>query len=130
MTDQDWTQDYRRLWKELVPRRGQAKTVQGELIRCIGKLTDEAYRNGNENWDENFELMVQFVGKTLDDGRVFSADERANIRKAVAELLKHYDSPDVSGRGSCYYYLAEKAVKWCIYQNELMPRDINPALRK
>ena len=45
-----WWEEQPRLWKELVPRSGQAGTIQGELIRCTGKLTDEAYRNGNVNW--------------------------------------------------------------------------------
>lgn len=45
-----WQEEYGRLWDELVPGRGQVPTVQGELIRCVGRLTDEAYRNGNQNW--------------------------------------------------------------------------------
>lgn len=45
-----WQAEFARLWDELVPPRGQARTVQGELIRCVGRLTDEAYRNGNQNW--------------------------------------------------------------------------------
>ena len=46
-----WQEEYGRLWDDLVPGRGQALTVQGELVRCIGRLTDEAYRNGNQNWE-------------------------------------------------------------------------------
>ena len=51
-TGYKWWEEQEKLWKKLVPAEGRAKSVQGELIRCMGKLTDEAYRNGNGNWDE------------------------------------------------------------------------------
>lgn len=117
MRDQDWTQVYRRFWKQLVPQRGQAETIQGELIRCIGKITDEAYRNGNQNWDEHFEAMTRFIGETLDDHAVFSTEEVAKIGSAAAQILANPDSPDISGHGSSYYYLAEQATKWCEHHN-------------
>ena len=130
MSEHDWTDSYKVLWDNLVPQSGQADTVQGELIRCIGKVTDEAYRNGNENWDRNFELMVMFVGDTLDDTRVFSSDDIEKIRNAVADILNNYESPDLSGRDSSYYYLTEKSVEWCLNSVELMQREINNDLQK
>jgi hypothetical protein len=130
MSNQDWARTYRRLWEELVPQRGQGETVQGELLRCVGKLTDEAYRNGNENWDENFEIMARFIGETLDDPNVFSEDEIAKIRRSVAQILSNHNSPDLSGHGSSYYYLAEQATKWCERRRKPIPREIDPDLQK
>ncbi|BBA36213.1 uncharacterized protein sS8_4283 [Methylocaldum marinum] len=130
MSNQDWTQDYRRLWEKLVPQRGQADTVQGELLRCIGKITDEAYRNGNENWDESFELMTRFIGQALDDPIAFADHERVKIRGAVERILMNPGSPDLSGPGSSYYYLAEQATKWCHHHPEPVPRKLNPKLQK
>lgn len=130
MTGSDWARAYKRLWGELVPARGQAETVQGELLRCVGKLTDEAYRNGNQNWDENFERMARFVGRTLDDPEVFARGERAQIRRAVEQILANPASPDLSGPGSSYYLLAEQATKWCERRPEPLPRETNPDLRK
>jgi hypothetical protein len=43
MPEYKWWEEHQRLWGELVPSNGQADTVQGELVRCMGKLTDEAY---------------------------------------------------------------------------------------
>jgi hypothetical protein len=43
----------RALWKAHVPKRGQAHTVQGELMRTVEKLRDEAKRNGNVNWRDD-----------------------------------------------------------------------------
>lgn len=62
----DWKKEHERLWAALVPNEGQADTLQGELIRIAGKLTDEAYRNGNINWDSDCERMWRFVAKHLD----------------------------------------------------------------
>src|SRR5688572_23131809 len=75
-----WTQEHKRLWKALVPAEGQADTLQGELIRIAGKLTDQAYRNGNMNWDDEHEKMWRFVGRHLDDPRVFTEQQRRDIR--------------------------------------------------
>lgn len=44
----------KRIWKKLVPKQGQADTVQGELLREVEKLRHEAWNNGNINWDDNF----------------------------------------------------------------------------
>jgi hypothetical protein len=49
------------LWQNYVPKSGQAETIQGELIRAIVKLQDEAQRNGNGNWDQGFEIFCQFI---------------------------------------------------------------------
>jgi hypothetical protein len=48
-TADHWKREHARLWKATVPAQGQAATLQGELIRITGKLTDQAYRNGNCN---------------------------------------------------------------------------------
>src|SRR4051794_17348795 len=46
------------LWKALVPQEGPANTVQGELLRSVGRLADELYRNGNRNWGPLFREMI------------------------------------------------------------------------
>ena len=125
-----WNQTYKRLWNDLVPQRGQAQTTQGELIRCIGKITDEAYRNGNQNWDTQFQTMAHFIGRTLDDPEVFTGSERAKIRRSVRGIVAKPESPDISGHGSVYYYLAEQATKWCEHHKEPIARTIDPDLEK
>src|SRR5688572_28906342 len=53
------------LWMRLVPKAGSAASVQGELIRCVGRLADEFYRNGNHNWGSLFREMIAFTRTTL-----------------------------------------------------------------
>nr|WP_176573403.1 hypothetical protein [Nonomuraea pusilla] len=44
--DAQYAEETRRIWKTYVPLRGQADTVQGELLRAVEKLRDEAQSNG------------------------------------------------------------------------------------
>jgi hypothetical protein len=32
---------WQKMWDRLVPKNGQAVSVQGELVRIIGRMTDE-----------------------------------------------------------------------------------------
>jgi hypothetical protein len=124
-----WWEEQPRLWQQLVPRSGQADTIQGELIRCTGKLTDEAYRNGNINWGSGHEHMARFVGITLDDPKTFKPGELGRIETAVAQIIENFDRPDVSGHGSPYYLLTEMAVRWCLAHPEPIPHVDDPELR-
>lgn len=38
------------LWNELVPEGGEAESIQGEMIRSLGRISSEMFRNGNNNW--------------------------------------------------------------------------------
>ncbi len=62
----NWKKQYNELWALLIPSRGPAQTVQGEVIRITGKVSDEIERNGGANWCADFRKMldalVQFLG--------------------------------------------------------------------
>lgn len=75
MSGQDETgyfEEAQRIWRECVPPSGQSRTVEGELLRAVEKLRDEAIRNGNGNWDEGFEILLAFLKAHLLDPAVFS----------------------------------------------------------
>lgn len=129
MDDLRWWEEQPRLWARLVPPSGQAATVQGELIRCTGKLTDEAYRNGNTNWGPGFERMTRFVGRTLEDPQTFSAEQRSAISVAVTRIIEDAADPDVSGHGSPHYLLTEMAVRWCLAHPDPIPHANDPDLQ-
>jgi len=44
MTDMEYSDKCKFLWKNYVPPRGQSDFVQGELLRAVAKLEDEAQR--------------------------------------------------------------------------------------
>src|SRR5271170_7945857 len=108
----NWKKEHARLWRSLVPPRGQADTLQGEIIRIVGKLTDQAFRNGNMNWDADHEKMWRFAGRHLDERDTFSNKERSLIKEKIEEIIRDNEAPDLSGDGCCYYIIGEKAVDW------------------
>jgi hypothetical protein len=65
MTDDEYRELGRFIWQTYVPERGQAATVQGELLRANEKLRDESQRNGNVNWDEGHEILARYLLETL-----------------------------------------------------------------
>jgi len=75
----------RAIWK-FVPPSGQADTVQGELMRAVEKLRDEAIRNGNANWDKGFKILLRYLALNLSDPNVFSKSTRAESRKILWRL--------------------------------------------
>ncbi|MGK0361103.1 MAG: ankyrin repeat protein [Bradymonadia bacterium] len=115
-----WRTLHAALWEELVPPRHAADTVQGELIRCIGNLTNEAYGNGNRNWGERQIDMIALLRTTLLDG-TFSAEREAEVG-ALLTRLGHHRRPDLSGDGSPHYRVNEAVVQWCLAHRDLIVR--------
>ena len=54
-----WKEQYNELWAKLVPASGRAQTVQGEMIRIIGKVSYEILDNGGLNWDDDYRKMLK-----------------------------------------------------------------------
>ena len=51
ITDSELIDDlHTKLWDELVPDNGDASSVQGEMIRALGRISSEMFRNANNNW--------------------------------------------------------------------------------
>ena len=126
----DWKIEHQRLWADLVPKEGQADTLQGELVRIVGKLTDEAYRNGNINWDSDCERMWRFLAKHLDNAETFIDEERDLIRNLVEEIIEDKDSPDISGEGCTFYIVNEKVIDWCVAHPVPIPHKHDPTLKR
>jgi hypothetical protein len=126
-----WWEEHQKLWDSLVPLSGQALTVQGELVRCIGKLTDEAYRNGNINWEpgSGHDQMLDYVVSTLLADQTFGPERQSSIRRAVEEI-RDYENPNTGGHGTCYYNLSEAVVDWCMQHPDLIPREADPTLKR
>lgn len=53
-----WDAQHNELWNLLIPSKGHAKTVQGEVIRITGKMSYEILDNGGINWDNQFRKML------------------------------------------------------------------------
>lgn len=67
------------LWRTSVPRRGQAATVPGELLRAVEKLRDEAQRNGNLNWGSGYETLIVYLRDYLLGSALFGQSAAQEI---------------------------------------------------
>jgi hypothetical protein len=93
-----YAEQAQQLRHDFVPASGAAQTVQGELLRVVGKLRDEAIRHGNRNWDASFESGLRFLERHLLDPAVFSGPLQEQTRVAIARLweFEHpYVEPDL-----------------------------------
>ena len=111
-TSLGWQNQHTELWELLVPSSGHCQTIQGEVIRISGRISNELEGNGGINWDSDFKIMAETfydfttLGTPLPDSDLF---ELRSLIKEIKE--KNGDS----------YRMAELAVKWV----SLNPKPIN-----
>jgi len=127
-----YDKEYGKLWRDLVPRRGQANTVQGELVRAIARLAVESYKNGNLNWNGSFRQLVTFLRKHLTDESVFDAPTIAQIKRDLADIgavgngSQGYDYP--KGEDP-YDRVTDRVVEWCQKNPKPIRLKKNPKLK-
>jgi hypothetical protein len=126
--------EYEKLWQQLVPASGQAATVQGELVRVIGRLTDEFYRNGNGNWNLGYRRFTNFLHRHLLDDTVFAAHALAEIKEDI-EMIRRLgsnkeNSYDFKASEDAFDRVTNRVVEWCRQQPELIARELNPKLKR
>jgi hypothetical protein len=63
--DGRWQDQHEALWDLLVPGKGTAATIQGEVIRITGVINDEMLRNGGTNWAARHKTWVDELGGRL-----------------------------------------------------------------
>lgn len=124
------------LWKKLVPKEGEAETIQGEMVRAIGRIKGDYYRNGFGNWYPHCYKLPQFLAAHLIDGSTFKPFTlsvlRADIRalNAYGNRVMADDNPYESFRFSlfestdveeAFERLDAAIVVWCKRHPELIP---------
>src|SRR4051812_28930854 len=88
--------EFFKLFETLVPESGQAATVQGEVIRVIGRMADEFASNGFANWDAGYERLSEFGLHHLADG-TFGPRTCAGIRSDIEHLQAYGRNEDTGG---------------------------------
>lgn len=100
-----WQEQHQELWELLVPGRGPAATVQGEVIRIAGRIWDEFERNGGANWDADYREMAGALLGHVRTGHSLPPPDISEIAGILAHIRR--DSGN-TGR------LAELAVAWVL----------------
>jgi hypothetical protein len=73
---------------------GPAKTVQGEVIRIVGRIYDETYHNGGMNWDDDYRAMADFflstvnTGTPLPEAELIEATEMMETIRPAGDLVR------------------------------------------
>jgi len=77
-----------KIWNEMVPREGPAPTVQGELLRSIEKLREEAQQHANTHYRKTHKRMAVFLRDTLIGSGIFDKTEKERIRSEAGRLMR------------------------------------------
>ncbi len=115
------------LWKSSVPARGQADTVQGELLRAIEKLRDEGMRNGNVNWDEGHRILLDFLRTTLLGDETLGPEAKVALTRDL-DRLAECERPVT--RDDLYDRVADCLMEWCVAHPTPIPHPPNPGLHR
>ena len=105
-----WQEQHEELWQMLVPGSGAASSVQGELIRIVGRATDEIYRNGGVNWENEYPKMMDAIPEYIKMGKFDKNDE---IIKLSKKINANSDMDDL-------YLLSQLIVEWVLANPEII----------
>jgi len=126
MTEKVYFEKAKLIWQNYVPKSGQSKFVQGELLRAIEKLRDEAHRNGNINFNENCHgILIGYLRKKLSDSKIFDEKTIEIINADLNKLLieeQPYTSDDIFDR------ICDRIVDWNIYYGNKIEHKNNSEL--
>ncbi|MFK0173766.1 hypothetical protein ACIQU5_33795 [Streptomyces sp. NPDC090306] len=100
--------------------------MQGELIRAVEKLRDEASRNGNINWDGGFARLVLFLRRTLNDPHVFDA----RAAREIVDDLALIDDPEHPADDCTFDRVTDRVVEWCRQHPEPVTNPHDPLLHR
>jgi hypothetical protein len=81
---------FAKFYYKLVPEKGQASSIQGEILRAVGVLSTEDRRNGCVNWDKNsaeYEQLVEFLRESLAKAEVFEPIQRDRILEDLDAVI-------------------------------------------
>ncbi|OOW00970.1 ankyrin repeat domain-containing protein [Pseudomonas sp. MF4836] len=108
VTATGWFEQHQQLWALLIPSSGAAATVQGEVIRISGRISQEIHHNGSANWDTDFKAMLTALVGHLSSAVALPAAEIDEARALAAALRGGDDDAGQTDR------LCELAVHWVI----------------
>lgn len=113
------------IWDSYVPKRGQSETVQGELLRSIEKLRDEAHRNGNGNYHDGHRRMAGYLRDTLLESGIFTDEIAGEIRRD-SKKLTYKTAPYL--KDDIYDRFCDRICEFQLHHNAPVQREFDPEL--
>lgn len=112
-----WQEQHKELWDMLVPKKEHANTIQGELIRAIGKIEYELLDNGAINWDDEYQKMANSIGIYLSKGNPLSSELQQEALDLANSINRDTEEKQL-------YRLNELIVKWILNNPELIELEL------
>ena len=106
--EKPWKKQFSEFWRLLVPKSGEAETIQGEVIRIVGKVGHEILDNGGINWNRGFSKMLQELIKYFSCGIKLSEIDIETVSNAKKRLSGGTFNEEAIEK------LEEMAVKWVL----------------
>ncbi len=126
MTEEEYFEKAKFIWQNYVPKSGQSEFVQGELLRAIEKLRDEAHRNGNINFNEKCHgILIRFLREKLSNKKVFDKKTIEQINEDLDRLSieeQPYTWDDIFDR------ICDRVVDWNIFYGNEIKHEKNSEL--
>lgn len=94
---QQFLPECRYIWKNYVSDKGTSFCLQGELLRELELLRQEAQQRGNINWDEDYDFFCEFIKEEICEQSIYSKEEK-NITTMIMDEIRKY------GRYAWDYY--------------------------
>ena len=114
VTGKTWKEQYNELWNLLVPANGKAFTVQGEMIRIVGKVTYEILDNGGMNWDDEYRKMLKQLADFLNSKDAFGKEKTQEATTIISLISTNTDK-------KALYRLTELIVEWIVGNPKPIP---------
>ena len=127
MTNKEYLMKEKHIWHTFVPNNGQAEYTQGELLRALAKLQDEAQRNGNINWDRGHVILAKYILTTIEKSELLNNNQLNQLKDDIAILL-NYKSPHTDDE--LYTRIAHIIVDFFIKYPDPIRHERNPSLNR
>lgn len=102
-----WRKQFEELWQMLIPSSGHAPTVQGEVIRIIGKVSNEILDNGACNWCKEYKKLSQALPGYFAMGNALTEQDYKEVEKLAKSISANSDD-------DLFCRLSQLAVRWVL----------------
>ncbi len=110
--------------RNLIPVRGEAESLEGEMLRELDILRDEAYRNGNVNYSSTHKGYAKFI---LDNLTTFTKTRNTDIIKISGAVKKLMIPEQPYLEDDVYDYLTDEI---CIFHQKINNDEFETVRKK
>lgn len=113
-----------------IPEQGPSEVLQGELLREIEMLRNEAVEQGNSQWDMDFSYFCENIKWKLTNLSIYTEEELLKIN-LIIDYLKYTGENKISyTKDNLYDILADLVGKLQSVHPDPIPCEINYSIQR